>query len=114
MNKIDKIKKELMKYSDRKIRDKVEYFFKTDEGGYSEHDKFIGVKVPDTRKIAQQFSDLKMFEILELLESEIHEERLLALIILSKRSKIFYKKKDLKNLEKNAKFYLKNKKYVNN
>jgi 3-methyladenine DNA glycosylase AlkD len=57
-------------------------FFKTGPGQYGEGDRFIGIKVPVTRKVAKEFKDLPLAEIECLLHSKIHEERLLALIIL--------------------------------
>ena len=57
-------------------------FFKTGPGEYGENDIFIGVKVPETRKVAKQFQALPKTEILKLLHSAIHEERLLALFVL--------------------------------
>ncbi|HXK37951.1 MAG TPA: DNA alkylation repair protein [Candidatus Paceibacterota bacterium] len=57
-------------------------FFKTEKGEYGYGDVFIGVTVPDTRKVAKQFSNLPLNEIGKLLMSKIHEDRLLALIIL--------------------------------
>ena len=57
-------------------------FFKTGKGEYGEGDKFIGVTVPDTRKTAKKFKDIS-FDVIEmLLESEWHECRLCALLIL--------------------------------
>lgn len=57
-------------------------FFKTGPGQYGEGDKFIGVKVPVTRKVAKEFNGLSFSEVERLLHSIIHEERLLALVIL--------------------------------
>jgi 3-methyladenine DNA glycosylase AlkD len=57
-------------------------FFKTGPGQYGEGDRFIGVKVPAIRKVAQEFRGLPLPEVECLLRSEIHEERLLALVIL--------------------------------
>lgn len=57
-------------------------FFKTGPGQYGEDDRFIGVKVPVIRKVAKEFKNLPLPEIKCLLHSEIHEERLLALVIL--------------------------------
>jgi len=57
-------------------------FFKTGPGQYGEGDRFIGVKVPATRRVAKEFKNLPLPEVESLLHSEVHEERLLALVIL--------------------------------
>ncbi|MBF6145723.1 DNA alkylation repair protein [Nocardia nova] len=56
-------------------------FFKTGPGDYGEGDVFLGVPVPQTRKVAKQFSALPVSEIAELLRSPVHEHRLAALVI---------------------------------
>ncbi len=85
------------------------WFFKTGKGEYGEGDKFIGVSVPEQRKIASKYKNLSLVDISQLLKSKIHEERSVALFILvknfqtneSNRSNIFA-------------FYLKHRKFVNN
>ena len=57
-------------------------FFKTGPGQYGEGDIFIGVRVPDLRKLARQYRNITIEETIELLTSSIHEERLLALLLL--------------------------------
>jgi 3-methyladenine DNA glycosylase AlkD len=57
-------------------------FFKTGPGQYGEGDQFIGVKVPVIRNVGKAFQRLPLSEVECLLHSEIHEERLLALVIL--------------------------------
>ena len=57
-------------------------FFKTGPGQYGEGDTFIGIKVPTLRKLARDFHELPLSEVETLLRSPIHEERLLALLVL--------------------------------
>lgn len=76
--------------------DKATMFFKTGKGGYSEHDKFLGISVPKIRSIAKNHPQLSLEEIKYLLYSPYNEKRLLALIILvnqykkSKDKETFY------------------------
>ncbi|MDX2775879.1 DNA alkylation repair protein [Streptomyces caniscabiei] len=57
-------------------------FFKTGPGQYGEGDQFLGITVPDCRSVAKQFKTLPLEDIVELLHSRWHEERLVALLIL--------------------------------
>ena len=57
-------------------------FFKTGPGEYGEGDIFIGIKVPILRTMSREFRSLPLEEIETLLNSPIHEERHLALMIL--------------------------------
>jgi len=57
-------------------------FFRSGPGEYGEGDRFIGVVVPDQRKIAKQFKALPLKEIESLLHNPFHECRLTALLIL--------------------------------
>lgn len=83
-------------------------FFKTKEGEYGEHDRFIGVTVPTLRKIAKSYYNLDMEDLSRLITSEFNEERFLALAILIMQ----YQKAQDKEFFYN--FYLNNIKYVNN
>ena len=56
-------------------------FFKTGPGGYSEGDRFLGVTVPEQRKVAARFKGLPLKEALALLKDGAHEERMMALMI---------------------------------
>lgn len=76
---------ELNALSTEEKREVLPRFFKTGKGEYGEGDRFMGVVVPDTRKVAKGHKEAS-FEVLEdLLESEWHECRLCALIILTER-----------------------------
>lgn len=63
----------------------LQRFFKTGVGQYGEGDVFIGVRVPITRKVCRQFKDLPLPEIAKLLDSEVHEHRLAAVILLGEQ-----------------------------
>ncbi|MDX9787399.1 MAG: DNA alkylation repair protein [Desulfobacterales bacterium] len=62
-------------------------FFKTGPGEYGEGDQFIGVRVSLLRILSKQYVNLYHNEIDILLASPIHEERLLALLILIQQYK---------------------------
>ncbi|MFO1064001.1 MAG: DNA alkylation repair protein [Pirellulales bacterium] len=57
-------------------------YFKTGPGEYGEGDVFIGVRVPVVRRIVRTFEKLSPAEVDTLLQSSVHEDRLLALLIL--------------------------------
>ena len=65
----------------------LQRFFKTGKGQYGEGDVFIGVRVPMTRSVCKQFSNLPLQEVRKLLASKVHEHRLAAVILLSNRFK---------------------------
>ncbi len=83
-------------------------YFKTGPGEYGEGDIFCGLTVPQCRMIAKKFSELPLSEIQKLLRSEIHEVRLIALLILVGQYAAGSNKKEL------VSFYLKNTRYINN
>ena len=85
------------------------YFFKNGKGQYGEGDIFIGVSNPHVREAVKTYYEMQLDEVQDLLESEIHEFRFAALVILAKQ---FTKYKDRR--EDLFKFYLQNLRYVNN
>ena len=50
-------------------------------------DEFLGVHVPDLRKLARELEPMPLREIEKMLDSRAHEERALALLILVRRYK---------------------------
>ncbi len=108
--KIDEVRKELKSKASPETAKNLQRFFKTGPGEYGEGDIFLGLKVGGSREIAKKYQDLSLKETEKLLHSKIHEERLVALLILI--HKFQTDKEDLK--EKIFKLYLKNTKYINN
>ena len=79
---VEDIQKRLKNLGNRKHAAVSQRFFKTGPGQYGEGDVFIGVRVPVLRKLAKEYADLGVEDIVILLHSRIHEERLLALLLL--------------------------------
>ena len=88
----------------------LQRFFKTGPGEYAEGDILIGVYVPDIRKTANKYKTLPIAETKKRLKSKIHEERLLALLILVNQ----FNNGNLKDQETIYNVYLSNTKYINN
>lgn len=78
-------RKRLREFADRKRGKFLLRFFKTGRGEYAEGDRFLGVRVPDLRRVAREFRSLSLDDLRELLGSKWHEERLLALVILTEQ-----------------------------
>lgn len=86
-------------------------FFRTGPGEYGEGDQFIGVVVPDQRKIANKFWRLPLEDVELLLDSPLHECRLTSLLILVKQ---YEKAKETKLQNKLYQFYKRKVDRVNN
>lgn len=88
MEKITKIiTSELQALSDDEKREIYPKFFKAGKGEYGEGDRFLGVTVPNIRAIAKQYKNISLNEIRELMQSEWHEVRLCALLIMVEKNK---------------------------
>lgn len=100
------LRKELKKKSSAQKAKILQRFFKTGQGEYGEGDVFLGIVVPEIRKTAERHKDLKLQDVVDLLHSKIHEERLTALLIMVDKfqagEKAIYDE------------YLANTKYINN
>ena len=87
-------------------------FFKTGRGEYGEGDKFLGLKVPQVRALVKLSDALSEDDVITLLRSEWHEERLAALQIMVRR---FEKaKRDEAAQARWVKLYLANTAHINN
>ena len=79
---VQDIQKRLKKLGNKKYAAISQRFFKTGPGEYGEGDVFIGIRVPVLRKLVKEYSELSVEHAAVLLRSQIHEERLFALLLL--------------------------------
>jgi 3-methyladenine DNA glycosylase AlkD len=86
-------------------------FFKTGKGEYGEGDEFIGVTVPDSRKVAKANVDISYEDLVHIIKSRIHEDRLCALITLVYK---FQKAKTEQEKKRAVDFYIHYHLYGNN
>jgi len=105
------IKKELATLANPKIAEHSQRFFKTGKGEYGYGDVFIGVRVPELRKLAKKYIDLNYTETKKLIKSKIHEERLTGLLILMNK---YQKSNNEAEKDKIYDIYTKHFKYINN
>ena len=109
MNTAEDVKRAMQKVASAEKAKIAMRFFKTGEGQYGFGDQFIGIIVPQQRVISRKF-ELNLKEMQKLLESPVHEHRLVALFILIKNNK---KLKDEKSKKEIFDFYLRNTQYIN-
>ena len=76
------ISEQLRTLGDADIARHSQGFFKTGKGEYGEGDRFLGIRVPVLRQHIRQFRDVAPEDVLQLLASDYHEERLFALLLL--------------------------------
>ena len=107
---VTQIKSDLKRLANPEKAKILSRFFKTGKGQYGEGDVFLGITVPEQRKIAKQYSGLALGQARTLLTSRIHEHRLTALLILVLK----YQKADDESKKAIIDFYLNNIKHINN
>lgn len=107
---IREIQSDLKKLANRKKALALRRFFKTGPGEYGEGDRFLGIKVPELRKLVRKYSGAAISDIKRLLRSPFHEERLLALLLLVETFSAGNEKKQKKIFD----IYLRNTVYINN
>jgi 3-methyladenine DNA glycosylase AlkD len=105
------VRKELKSMAEPEKAAILQRFFKTGPSQYGEGDIFIGVMVPQSRQVAKKFNQLPLGEVRTLLYSRVHEERLVALLILAWR---YSSASSSREKEEIVKFYLDHIKRVNN
>jgi len=110
MTGLVELKKEFKRNADPEQAANLQRFFKTGKGEYGEGDVFLGLKVPIQRSIAKKYKELTLGEIEKLLESKIHEHRMIALFILIGK----YEKAVEPEKKHIFDFYLRNTRNINN
>lgn len=107
---IQDIKNDLAHLSNPNIAFHSQLFFKTGKGEYGEGDIFLGIRVPIIRSLVKKNRSLTLNNVLILIKSKYHEERLLAILILVElyQNKKYDQKKAIYDI------YLENTKYINN
>jgi 3-methyladenine DNA glycosylase AlkD len=106
---VQNIQRKLQELGSREKAEVLQRFFKTGPGEYGEGDIFIGVKVPELRKLAKEYKGITVKEVKQLLRSAIHEERLLALFILVRK----YSKGNETEKKRIYELYLKSTQFIN-
>lgn len=104
------IRKALRKAADSGVALHSRRFFKTGKGQYGEGDRFLGIRVPVLRQLARQYRGLGVRELMPLLRSVYHEERLLAVLMLVNR----FARSEPKEQALIYRLYLANAAYINN
>ncbi|MFA5224942.1 MAG: DNA alkylation repair protein [Candidatus Omnitrophota bacterium] len=110
MGRLEEAKRQLRRGADKEKAKGLQRFFKTGPGEYAEGDIFLGLTAALTRNIVKEFQDLALSDLIKLLHSKIHEERVLALLIMVRQ----FDKVDIGAKEKIYKVYLANTKFINN
>lgn len=105
-----KIKKELNILRNPEKARFLGRFFQTGRAGYGEGDIFLGITVPRQRQVAKKYVNLSLAPLQQLLDSKYHEYRLTALFILTAQ----YRRSDRDGRKTIAKFYLCNRRRINN
>jgi 3-methyladenine DNA glycosylase AlkD len=107
---LDELRRQLRSAADPARVPKVRRALQVVSGGYGDRDTVLGVSVPTARGLARRFTDLSLSHVERLLRSPVHEERLVALLILVRR----FETGDEELRERIFRVYLANKSYVNN
>lgn len=105
---------ELKNNSNSERAKNLRWFFKTGKGQYGEGDIFLGITVPMLRSISKKYQDLELNDLQKLLESNIHEHRLSALMILRFKYEKALRLSSFAQCKLIVRFYLNNTKKINN
>jgi len=83
MSEAIKITRQLKALENKIAAEHARRFFKTGPGQYGEGDLFLGITTPVLRKLAKEHRGIALGDAVELLQSPLHEVRLLALLLMA-------------------------------
>jgi 3-methyladenine DNA glycosylase AlkD len=104
------VRRDIRKIARPARADSNKWFFKTGPGEYGEGDRFLGVTLPQIRALTREYRDMPLTQVVTLLRSPWHEERLLALLILVEQ----YARGDARTRRTIHQMYLRNTGSINN
>ncbi|MHA1522227.1 MAG: DNA alkylation repair protein [Promethearchaeota archaeon] len=105
------IQKELERHIEPEKQAKYPKFFQVFPGGYGEGDHFLGVRVPQIRKIAKTHLKIPLEDLDPVISNKYHEIRLCAFMILVEK---YNKAKSKSETQAIAEYFLQNRQYCNN
>lgn len=100
----------LRELGDTEVASQSQRFFKTGKGEYGEGDRFLGIRVPALRKQVREYRSISYKELIGLLHSPCHEERLFALLLMVDR----FSRSDASERLRIYQLYLSHTEYINN
>jgi 3-methyladenine DNA glycosylase AlkD len=104
------IQSQLLELSNPEDARFLQRYFKTGPGQYGEGDLFRGIRVPELRRLCKVYRHTPLDNVLQLLRSPYHEDRLLALLILVYK----YTKADEAGRSSIYRLYLDHTRFINN
>ena len=82
---VNNVQKKLRSLANPEIAAHSTRFMKTGKGQYGEGDRFLGIRIPELRRLLKECNKLSIEDTLILLRSEYHEERWFALQVLQRK-----------------------------
>ncbi|RMF08022.1 MAG: DNA alkylation repair protein [Candidatus Neomarinimicrobiota bacterium] len=110
MSAINRLREQLRDLADPVRAQNLARFFQTGPGQYGEGDRFYGIRVPHLRQVAGRTELPTLDEAEHLLQSPIHEERFVALLLLIR----LYRRKNPDLRAQVYRLYLRNTRFINN
>lgn len=109
------IKEAILAVATKEKAEKMQYYFKTDEGQYGADDHFLGVKNPEVRLVVKTAKkEATLEDATDLAQDKWHEVRLCGLLLMVELFHQAKRKKDTAEMTRIYKRYTSLHKFVNN